>query len=84
MIPLSNELIKINFSYISLNKAGRWVPTTKNTTRQAGAQFFTFINPNEQLAGAAFPPLGCFAFLFRRPFDPPDERDRYFPILPAE
>jgi hypothetical protein len=67
-----------------LHIAGRWVKTTSKKTTAAGAQYFTFINPNEQLAGAAFPPMGCFAFLFRHPSQPADERDRYFPITPIE
>lgn len=68
-----------------LHSAGRWIPTTVEKIRQAGALFFTFLHPNEELSGGTtFPPLGCFAYLFRDPSDPPDERDRYFPILPIE
>ena len=72
------------FSNSRIHSAGRWVPTTVEKIRQAGAIYFTFLHPGEQLAGPPFPPLGSFAYLFRDPADPPDARDRYFPILPVE
>lgn len=74
----------ISYCLYRLHSASRWIPTTVEKIRLAGAMYFTFLHPGELLGGKVFPSLGSFAYLFRDPEDPPDERDRYFPILPIE
>ena len=60
--------------------AGRWAPVTINALKQAGALYFAYILPNEQLATRKFPAYGSFAYLFRQPQHFPDPRDRFFII----
>jgi hypothetical protein len=69
---------------LRLSSGGRWVSTTVDKIRQSGAINFTFIHPQEQLVGNTSFPYGCFAYLFRQPSDPQENKDRFFPIIAYE
>lgn len=61
-----------------LHAGERWMPVTDREELAAGAMYRTFILPYEELPSRRYPAVGCIAYLFRHPNDPPDPRDRYF------
>jgi hypothetical protein len=66
-----------------LIEGGRFFPITFPALWSKGARYFAWIRPGERLrCSEPVPALGAFAYLFRNLEDPPDPRDRYFPIIP--